>query len=142
MITEHFSESELGVVGCEDRIVNNAFHLCREILEPIRSHIGPLHVTCGYRDPAHNERVGGKPDSFHLFEDGKAASDIFVPGGNRSLFEWIYRQSNLPYDKVILEYHNGSPACIHIQVDRNNPPRRLAYTGSTGAANDYKLVEA
>lgn len=36
-------------------------------LQVIRDHIGePLQVLSGYRSPAHNKRVGGKKNSYHL----------------------------------------------------------------------------
>jgi len=75
-LTEHFEDHELGVEGCEARLVLNAKYLCSQILEPIRAKFGPVHVHDGYRDPGHNAAVGGKTESFHLFIDGHAAADI------------------------------------------------------------------
>jgi len=47
-------------------------------LQDLRSALGrPVHVRSGYRNPAHNARVGGSPNSYHL--RGMAA-DITVPG--------------------------------------------------------------
>ena len=43
------------------------------LLESLRESVGPLHVSCGYRCPAHNAFVGGAPASFHLLG---AAADI------------------------------------------------------------------
>lgn len=49
-----------------------------EVLEGIRSWAGiPMTITSGFRCPAHNAAVGGKPDSAHL--RGEAA-DFFVSG--------------------------------------------------------------
>lgn len=37
------------------------------LLDTLRDEFGePLHINSGYRSPAHNAAVGGKPDSAHL----------------------------------------------------------------------------
>ena len=138
-LTPHFTDSELGVEGTEQRIIDSAVFLCTHILEPIRAKYGPVRVHCGYRPPEHNAAVGGKPTSWHLFEGTRAAADIDVlPVGFQECFDWIRLESGLPFDKVILETNSaGAPATIHLQVDSEAPPRRLAYTGSTGAGTVY-----
>lgn len=36
-------------------------------LQVLRDHIGePIHVNSGYRTPAYNKSVGGKPNSMHM----------------------------------------------------------------------------
>jgi uncharacterized protein YcbK (DUF882 family) len=36
-------------------------------LQVLRDHLGePIHVNSGYRSPTHNEKVGGKKQSYHL----------------------------------------------------------------------------
>jgi hypothetical protein len=142
-LTSHFSDTELGVAGCEDRIVSNARFLCTEVLEPLRDKFGPIEVHDGYRPPAHNEQVGGKPNSFHLFEGGHAAADVgSAEASYQELFDWLRLDSGLPFDKVILETGpTGAPACVHIQIDAEEAPRRLAYTGQTGAGTVYVKVE-
>lgn len=71
-ISEHFVEAEFrskgdGTVRVEARLV---YHL-----EQLRRIVGgkPLRIVSGYRDPAHNRRVGGASRSRHLFGD---AADI------------------------------------------------------------------
>jgi len=141
-LTDHFSQEELGVSGCEQRLIDNAGFLAKTVLEGIRVHFGPVDIRCGYRDPAHNARVGGKPNSFHLFVDGHSAADL---GSSHvtlpQMFDWIRLESKLPFDKVILEKNSaGTPACVHIQADRLNKPRREAYIGGTGACKVYTPV--
>jgi uncharacterized protein YcbK (DUF882 family) len=47
-------------------------------------------VNSGYRDPKHNDRVGGADDSYHM---KCMAADIFIPGVNkRSLIAAAYRE--------------------------------------------------
>ncbi len=134
-LTEHFEDHELGVEGCDQRHLDNATLLCEQVLEPIRAKFGPVHVRDGYRDPGHNAAVGGKTASFHLFTDGHAAADIdALPAVTiPALFDWLRLESGLPFDKVILETNaKDVPACVHIQIDRLNPPRRQAFIGHTG----------
>jgi hypothetical protein len=143
-LTEHFSQEEFGVLGCEFRLVNSALLLAQQIAEPIRKHFGrPMRVHCGYRDELHNARVGGKPDSWHLFEGTKSAFDFSIPGiDTESVFTWLRMASGLPFDKAILERNrSGEAACIHVQFDAARVPRRLAYVGSVGAAFDYQPME-
>lgn len=137
-LTEHFTAAELGVGNDVHRIANARF-LCQVILEPIRAQFGPVHIHDGYRNPEHNARVGGKPTSWHQFDGNQAAADFdCLPTDYATVFNWIRLWSGLPFDKVILE-HNAQeqPQAIHIQVDTLAHPRRLAYTGSTGAGTVY-----
>lgn len=143
-LSPHFSDKELGVIGCEQRLLDNAIYLCINLLEPIRAHFNnSVNIHDGYRDPSHNARVGGKTASFHLFDGGKSAADIDVTNHNyREVFDWIRLHSKLPFDKVILEHNStGIDSVIHLQIDRNNAPRREAYVGGTGNSQQYTLVQ-
>lgn len=143
-LTEHFSEEELGVHGQDERLKDNAMFLCEKILEPIREHYAAvLHIHDGYRNPMHNANVGGKPASWHLYQDGHAAADFHVEGVPLTqLFNWIRSVSGLPFDKVILEHGaDDTPRCVHVQVDSEIAPRRLAYIGGTGNSQSYQKVE-
>lgn len=146
-LSAHFSDAELGVVGAEKRVIENAIYLCTQLLEPIRDHFGrPVNIHDGYRNVDHNRAVGGKIASFHLYHGGQAAADLDVGGDTlptyRQVFDWIRLQSHLPFDKVILEMNSaGEDACVHIQVDRGSEPRREAFVGGTGAGNQYMLVQ-
>ncbi len=143
-LSDNFSDAELGVQSAEPRIVDNAKFLCETLLEPIRTHYNyPLRVHDGYRDPGHNNRVGGKATSWHLFIGSQAAVDFDVLNVElHAAFDWICLESKLPFDKCILETDSsGIPRCIHIQVSRTTPPRRLAYKGNTGAGTVYVPVQ-
>lgn len=57
--------------------------LCVEVLEPLRVHFGPCHVTSGYRSAAYNRSVGGASDSRHVYDkhpSGPAADVRFERG--------------------------------------------------------------
>ena len=142
-LTEHFADTELAVAGCEQRLLSNATNLCVEVLEPIRAKFGPVDVHDGYRDSGHNIRVGGKPTSYHLFDDGRAAADVQAMAVSyQELFDLLRLESGLLFDKVILEVNAvGVPACVHVQVDLMNDARRLAYTGQTGDGEVYLPAE-
>jgi hypothetical protein len=142
-LSEHFADSELRVAGQEQRIIGNAKFLCIQILEPLREKFGALLIHSGYRDPAHNESVGGVHGSFHLYAGDECAADFApLPTASASLeliFDWMRLESNLPFDHVILEHdRDGHPACIHVQahVEFANRRPRGAYLRSTGAAHD------
>lgn len=147
LLSEHFTEPELDVEGEDPRIVANAKFLCGDILEPLRSKVGPLIVHCGFRNPRHNAEVGGASDSYHLFGVDKCAADIAPTSGDfKGAFDWLRLQSNLPFHKAILEHDKiGNPRCIHIQAhaDPNNrTPKREAFEGLTaGQSKNYQWVE-
>jgi len=141
-LSDHFTDTELGVEGANPRLITNATFLCNTLLEPIRDKFGPVHVHDGYRSPEHNAEVGGKPTSWHQFDGNHAAADIdCLPTEYQVVFDWIRLWSGLGFDKVILEKNSaGADAAIHLQIDTIAQPRRLAYTGSTGAGTAYVSV--
>lgn len=112
-LTEHFSDAELGVAGCEARIIDNATALSIYILEPLRAEFGPVAVDDGYRDPGHNARAGGKGASQHLYEGGDSAADVrTIQAPIVKAFDWIRLESGLPFDQAILEYSGADEAAV------------------------------
>jgi Peptidase M15 len=151
-LSDHFTDTELHVEAGSPEIVANAKFLCLQILEPIRQRFGALQIHSGYRDPVHNEQVGGVHGSFHLYEGDTCAADFspLVPGVTlQAIFDWLRLESRLPFDHVILEHNprTAEPLCIHIQghvMNANRRPRG-AYLRATGAATDtveVKCVDA
>jgi len=140
-LTEHFADTELGVAGCEDRLIANATALCEKILEPIRAQFGPITIDDGYRDLGHNGRVGGVSDSQHLYEAGNSAADIrpLNTSDIPSVFDWIRLESHLLFDQLILEYSSaGVAACIHVSYDSGKTAqRRQALIGETNGQSGY-----
>ena len=139
MLTEHFSEAEFGIVESIDsntqRIISNARFLCREILEPIRKYIQePIIITSGYRPPEVNAHAGGVEDSYHLYQNNKAAADFIVKTMPLDeVFDWTRLASDINYDKLILEFNlENKILCIHTQLDITQKPRRQAFVGHTG----------
>ena len=101
-------------------VVANLENLIENILDPIREAWGkPLHVNSGYRCPALNKAVGGKPTSQHL--KGEAA-DITAgsKAENKKLFEMI-KESGLVYDQLIDEY---GFSWVHISLKKDGGNRK------------------
>jgi uncharacterized protein YcbK (DUF882 family) len=91
-VTPHFSWSELSCrCGCDapPKVRDRALELAQQ-LEIIRAEVrGPVQLISGYRCEARNRKVGGAPNSRHLWGD---AADIQVQGfGGRDLRELAER---------------------------------------------------
>jgi zinc D-Ala-D-Ala carboxypeptidase len=137
-LTPHFADTELGVVGVDPRIIQNATTLCEVLLEPIRAQFGPVAVHDGYRDPAHNARVGGAENSQHLYLEGNSAADISTALDCRSVFDWVRLNSGLPFDQLILETNpQGISSTVHISYNCGGTQRREALTGMTNGLSGY-----
>lgn len=108
-------------------------YLCQYVLQPIRSEVGALKVTSGYRSYEVNEAVGSHPMSQH--RTGEAAdfsplSDLPID----NVFRWIVKQSGIPFGQCIRESKGGKD-WIHISLPRLDKPNQqaLVYDGK-----DYK----
>lgn len=108
-------------------IVAELQRLAREILQPLRDHLGrPVVVSSGYRSPALNRAVGGSPNSAHM--QGRAA-DITVPGVKPREVCLAIVELGLPFDQVILE---GGSWC-HVAIAGDGVvPRRQQLTAVFG----------
>ena len=130
-LTEHFTLSEF--VRSEtatnrhidntptQEVVDNLRALCRNVLEPARVEFGaPIYITSGYRCPALNKAVGGKPTSQHL--RGEAA-DLQVRGVEnlRRLYNVI--KSRGVFDQLLYE-SNGATKWIHVSYKQSGNRRQ------------------
>ena len=97
--------------------VNNLQQLCKNVLQPLRDHLGePVVINSGFRSQAVNMAVGGAKNSQHLY--GQAADIRTVsdhPDDNMALLRCII-ESKVPFDKLIAEFvdDKGRPDWIHI----------------------------
>lgn len=142
-LSDYFKSTEIGVEGCGQRIINLASYICEEFLDKIHEHFNePVIVHDGFRDTEHNKRVGGKPTSWHLFNGDQCAVDFHVQNTDLFIvFEWLRTESNLKFDKVILEHNkNGVAACVHLQCCKYSQPRLQAFIGGTGDSHNYEEV--
>ena len=68
-MSEHFQLKEFACPHCGANNIKQSFI---DRLEEVRKVYGkPMYITSGYRCPAHNQAVGGVPESAHV--DGVAA---------------------------------------------------------------------
>jgi len=134
---EEFTKSQTGDrMGIDNNPteahLTNMKRLCAEVLEVVRTNLGPVHINSGYRGEALNKAVGGAPTSQHC--NGEAA-DIEVPGvSNGDLAKWI--EKNCQYDQLILEcYKKGQPnsGWVHVSLKASgNRKQELTATVTNG----------
>jgi len=57
--------------------------LCEDYLEPLRRRYGPVTIVSGYRTVSYNARVGGAPQSYHVYRASRqgVAADIYCANG-------------------------------------------------------------
>lgn len=103
-----------------DEAVANIEALAKNVLQPLRDHLGPMYIVSGYRSAKLNEALNGDADSPHL--TGKAA-DIECPGvPTFDLADWI--NERLIFDQVIVEqYTPGVLDSGWVQVSYNKESR-------------------
>lgn len=64
---------------CPDYKTRIRKKLVGPILQPLRTSLGLLiRITSGFRSPEHNNRIGGKPHSYHLFNADRCAADFTI----------------------------------------------------------------
>jgi hypothetical protein len=110
----------------------NLRRLVVELLQPLRSAVGPLHITSGYRTPAVNKAVGSKnPQSAHTF--GLAADmDLSAPFGD--VKRWLLA-SGRNWDQLL---HEGT--WLHLAVAHPDGRQRCLvqrYDPRTGKATPW-----
>ena len=137
-LTEHFTLTEFVRSETAERkhidntptveVVANLRALCRNVLEPARVSFGaPIYITSGYRCPALNAAVGGKPTSQHL--RGEAA-DLQVKGVKnlRKLYNII--KSHGVFDQLLYETNKSGAKWIHVSY--------TSYSNRHQAIDNYK----
>ena len=113
-----------------DEEISNLSLLSLTLLEPIRELLGkPLVIHSGLRSTALNRAVGGVKTSAHL--DGRAAD--FHPEGWNLQKAWTrIKDSNLPYDQLIVEHAEGGPTWLHVAMaPEGQTPRYEAFPLTT-----------
>ena len=131
-LSEHFTLSEMTRSDTAERnhidnipsqeVIDNLRALCRNVLEPARVAFGaPIYITSGYRCPALNTAVGGKPTSQHLLGE---AADLQVRGVKnlRKLYNAIKEHG--VFDQLLYETNKTGAKWIHVSYTSYNNRRQ------------------
>ena len=104
-----------------EEYVRNMESLCKNVLEPIRSHFGIVTVSSGFRCEELNKSIGGSSRSQHRFGE---AADIHSGASVTEIFEWVVLDSGIVWDQIIHEFSRW----IHISHTRNKTNRKKITT--------------
>lgn len=93
--------------------LENLQNLVTYLLQPIRTALGPIRITSGYRSPELNKAIKGSKKSQHT--KGEAADFEITGYDNLDLAQYIIKQ--MDFDQVILEFYDpkkkGNTGWIH-----------------------------
>ena len=108
----------LGIINLpEQEHIDNAKHLAKTVLQPVRDHYGvPIVPNSWFRKPAFNVAVGSNNKSDHPKGMG---ADIEVAGvSNYDLACWI--RDNCSFKQIVLEYPSADDpraGWVHVSSD-------------------------
>jgi zinc D-Ala-D-Ala carboxypeptidase len=94
-------------------------------METVRTHLGnmPILISSGYRSLALNRALGSKDTSQHL--KGEAVDFICPRFGSPSNIVAALKDSDVPYDQLILEFARNGGGWVHVSFSAS--PRRQAF---------------
>jgi hypothetical protein len=105
--------------------VKNLQHLCENVLQPLRDHLGkPVVINSGFRSQAVNMAVGGAKNSQHTKGEAADIKCKDYPYA-KEIYTWI--MDNLKFDQVILE-RKGKAVWVHVSFRTNGKNRQQALT--------------
>jgi hypothetical protein len=103
-------------VETDSAVFENLRILCRQVLQPLRDTLGPVHITSGYRPLELNRLLGSDDDSQHVFGE---AADIVV-SGHRPLAVCNWIDSHCDYDQLIHEFGQWTHVSISQELQRQD----------------------
>ena len=119
-LTPHFTLEEFtfsqtasrkGIDNTPDKDALQNLQFLAERMEDVRKLLGTaIHVSSGYRCFKLNTILGSKPSSQHT--QGLACDFTSSRHGNPSNIVFAIVSSNIPYDQLILEFHNPYNPCL------------------------------
>ena len=87
-------------------------NLCRNVLQPLRDHIGrPIVINSGYRCEALNEAVHGVGRSQHLLGE---AADLHISNVAEGRLFYDFILTHCPFDQLLFEYNRCGAIWIHV----------------------------
>ena len=108
----------------ETTVVENLRALCREVLQPLRDHLGrPVVISSGYRCRELNEKVGGAKNSQHM--RGEAA-DIRVKDSRELTETMRFIMDETEFDQLIRE-KSATGEWVHVSYKRNGNNRQQVF---------------
>lgn len=110
-----------------NEVVENLTKLTELVLDPLREQLGkPVKLTCAYRSKEVNKKVGGHPDSHHIY--GCAADIVCLAQDQNRMMAILIKNPN-----VDLCQNYPDRNFIHVNIARpGEKPRRLAMTQYKG----------
>lgn len=119
--------------------LQNIQKLITGVVQPLRSAIGPIRVSSGYRSPALNRAIGGSTKSQHC--RGQALDLQYWQEGkmnNKAIYDWII-DNNIEFDQMINEFDFS---WIHISFNEEKNRKQVleAYKDEDGDTK-YKYAE-
>ena len=114
--------------------------LIKQVVQPMRSSIGAIRISSGYRNPRLNRAIGGSTRSQHC--KGEALDLQFWKGGNMNnkvMYDWILN-NDIEFDQMINEFNFS---WIHISYSKDNNRRQIleAYKNDLGKTA-YRFADA
>lgn len=111
--------------------LQNIQSLVTNVLQPLRSGVGPVRISSGYRNPQLNRAIGGSVKSQHC--KGQASDIQYFEEGqmkNKVIYDWIIDNA-IEFDQMINEFDFS---WIHISFNKGKNRKQVleAYKDDDG----------
>jgi hypothetical protein len=117
-ITHSNTAKRLGIDNSPNKEhLENIKVLVNDLIQPMRSALGPIRISSGYRNPQLNHAIGGSSRSQHC--KGQAFDVQFWKNGkmcNKEIYDWVIK-SGIEFDQMINEFDFS---WIHISLKKEN----------------------
>lgn len=125
-----------------ETVIPNAKALCRNVLQKVRNHFGPIIISSGYSNSKLALALGRKTTSQHCL--GQAADIVSNTVKNYDLAVWI--RDNLEFDQLIYEVRRRGLSrsyydWVHVSYKREGINRREVLYSPPEKGYKYGLPE-